>query len=85
MSAHHIASIPLRAKVAARVRELREDLGLTHQQFAWRINVHWQTVRGVEQERQGFRLESIVCICLVFGVSADWLLGLSENSKPRDK
>ena len=60
----------LKKEYAMTNRQIEEDLGVSHQAVSFWLNryVYPQT-------------EVIIKICKVYGVSADWLLGLSDERK----
>ncbi len=61
---------------AARLRKAREALGLSQEEFAFRVNMYQNTISGYEMARREPPLSALVKIAQALHVSADWLLGL---------
>lgn len=56
---------------------------MSTREFARKLGMTQQTVALYLTEQRKLSLDFIVNICLCFGVSADWLLGLrNEQSEP---
>lgn len=66
----------VRAVMGARIRMMREERGLTQWQLAEHIQVEQPWVSRMEQGKIGLNPEQLRAICLVLGVSSDWLLML---------
>lgn len=64
-----------------RLKELRKDAGLTQKQFAKEIGAAQNTVSQWEAGTRRLDDETIKRIASFFGVSVDYLLGLSESKK----
>lgn len=62
-----------------RIREHRNRVGLTQQQVAEKIGVSRVQVLNIELALSGLTLRRFVYLCVVFGVSADELIGLSRE------
>ena len=60
------------------IAEVRKDHGDTQVMLAEKLNVAVQTVRSWEQSRSSPDHETLVKICRLYNVSADYLLGLSK-------
>ena len=65
-----------------RVRELRKKAGWLQSDLAERLNTKPQTISRYEIEERGLDVETIHKLCDVFGVTADYLLGRSEQPAP---
>lgn len=63
-----------------RLRELRESKNLTQTQVAKRLNLSKTTISGYENNIKTPSLEVLVKLSILYGVSADYILGL-ENRK----
>lgn len=63
-----------------RLRELRENKNLTQTQVARRLNLSKTTISGYENNIKTPSLEVLVKLSILYGVSADYILGL-ENRK----
>ena len=61
-----------------RIRELRKEQNLTHQQLAAILQVDFHTVSCWEKERYEPNIEQIAKLCRQFGVTADYLLGIDD-------
>ena len=63
-----------------RLRELRENKNLTQTQVARRLNLSKTTISGYENNIKTPSLDVLVKLSILYGVSADYILGL-ENRK----
>lgn len=63
-----------------RLRELRESKNLTQTQVARRLNLSKTTISGYENNIKTPSLDVLVKLSILYGVSADYILGL-ENRK----
>ena len=63
-----------------RLKELRKERGLTQSEFAKRINTTQKNVTKYELEMLDLSTETIILICKTFNVSADYLLGLEDET-----
>ncbi len=72
-----------RQEIGQRVLLRRRELGLTQQELAERCGFPYQVISGLERGRQSIYVERLADIAQVLGVSADYLLGLTENPRPR--
>ena len=64
--------------IGERLAEVRKDHGDTQQSFAMKMNVTKYTVSSWEQEKSEPNHEMLVKICRLYGISSDYLLGLSN-------
>ena len=64
--------------IGERLSEVRKDYGDTQMTLAQKLKVSLPTVRAWEQERSSPSHETLVTICQLYQVSADYLLGLSD-------
>lgn len=64
----------------ARVAAARVARGWTQFELARRSNIHVSAISLVESGRKGLNASSVVALCRALEVSADYLLGLSEDS-----
>lgn len=62
-----------------RMRELREERGLTQAELAAVINKSQQGYNHIEMGRAERRIEDLVKICRFYGVSADYMVGLLDE------
>ena len=63
-----------------RIRELREERGMSQATLARELNVTQRTVSRFELEQHDLGTQDIIAICRLFGVSADYLLGLEDEA-----
>lgn len=61
-----------------KIRELRQEKGLTQAQLAEKISTTASTIGKYEREELQPNVDIIISLSKFFGVSADYLLGL-EN------
>ncbi len=62
-----------------RLRELREEKGLTQKELAQKLNLHSVTYLHYEKDQREPPLAVLADIAQFFDVSTDYLLGLSDN------
>lgn len=62
-----------------RIRELRNERELTQHQLAQILNTTQKSISKYETERLDLSTETIIAICKFFEVSADYLLGLTDE------
>ncbi len=65
--------------IGERLAEVRKDHGHTQSALAARLGVSLPTVRAWEQEKSSPSHEMLVAVCRLYGVSADYLLGLTDQ------
>ena len=61
-----------------RIRELRQDRGWRQEDLAHELNISDRAVGHYETGRRTPDLDTILALCEIFGVTADYLLGRSE-------
>lgn len=64
--------------IGERLAEVRKDHGDTQQDLADKLNVTKFTISNWEQEKSVPSHELLVKVCQLYGVSADYLLGISD-------
>ncbi len=64
--------------IGERLADVRKDYGDTQAVLAKRLGVSLPTVRAWEQEKSSPSHEMLVAICRLYGVSSDYLLGLTD-------
>ena len=64
-----------------RIRDLREDRDLTQREVAHIINKSQQGYSHIEDGRAELKIEDLIKLCVFYGVSADYFIGISENPK----
>lgn len=65
--------------IGERLSEVRKDHGDTQAALAQRLGVSLPTVRAWEQEKSSPSHEMLVELCRLYHVSADYLLGLTDE------
>jgi|SRR5262245_12464767 len=72
------------AQFGARLKEARQDRKLTQQELASLVQAPRTWVSDLENGGQrGLAAETVVRFALALGVSADYLLGLTDDARPR--
>lgn len=66
-------------KLSTRIRMLRHHLGLTQAEFGEKLGVGNEIISRLETTSRTISADSLYKICETFNVSADWLLGLSDD------
>lgn len=61
-----------------RIRELRENAGISQGEFAKILGIPQTTLSSYERERTQPKIETIQTICSYFNVDAGWLLGFTD-------
>jgi len=64
---------------AQRVRELRLEKGWTQEELAEKLGLKKQTISGIENKNHTTKLETVIKLAKFFGVSVDYLLGLTDK------
>ena len=62
-----------------KIKTLRKEKGLTQKELANQIGQAQSTVAYWEQDKQEPNISSLKKLCLLFSVSADYLLGLTDE------
>ena len=62
-----------------RMRNLREDNDLTQKEAGKIINKSQQGYSHIEEGRAELKIEDLVKLCQFYGVSADYLIGLTDK------
>lgn len=65
-----------------RIRELRQEMGLTQSQLGDRVGMAKTTISGYEKGDHQVDPAMICALCDIFGCSADYLLCRSDQRKP---
>lgn len=65
--------------MANRIRDLRLSIGMTQKEFAKKVGCTSATLSAYENNSKSPSLEIVKNIAETFGVSIDWLCGLSER------
>ena len=67
--------------VYKRIRDLREDRDMTQRQLAAVLNCSQQVYSNYELGQRDIPTDILIKICKFYGVSADYILGISDNLK----
>ena len=62
-----------------RLRDARMRSGITQQQSADHIGVSLRVYQNYEQDTRRPKYENLADLAILFGVSTDWLLGLTDE------
>ena len=65
-----------------RIRDLREDADLTQKEIAEILHMHKTTYVRYESGEREIPLKIAVALAQYYGVSRDYLAGLSDRAKP---
>lgn len=68
-----------------RLRELRESRGEKQPALAEALNVSVPQVSDLENGKKGTTLPKLALICRHYNVSADYLLGLTDEPRPHKR
>ena len=64
-----------------RMRNLREDSDLTQKEVGMIINKSQQGYSHIEDGRAELKIDDLIKLCRFYRVSADYMIGLSEEKK----
>lgn len=62
-----------------RIKALREDRDLTQQNICAYLNIAQNTYSQYENGKREIPISILIKLCLYFGVSSDYILGLSDK------
>lgn len=62
-----------------RIRELREDKDLKQSEIGKILNKSQQGYAHLENGKARFTIDDLIKLCLYYGVSADYILGLPQG------
>lgn len=65
--------------IGERLSEIRKDHGDTQAALAQKLGVSLPTVRAWEQEKSSPNHDTLVELCRLYGISSDYLLGLTNE------
>lgn len=66
-------------KFNERLKNIRKECGLTQKDVYEKLNISPNGYASYEQGRTEPNIETLVKLCNIFNVSADYLLGIDEN------
>lgn len=64
-----------------RLTELRIDNDVKQKALSDLLGVKQSAISKYEKRRTSYKVEDIIKLCLFYGVSADYILGLPDNLK----
>ena len=67
----------------SRLKDAREQAGLTQQEVAKRIGIHTNTLIRLEQGTLANTVRIVEEMSLIYGKSKYWIMGWSEDDRPR--
>ena len=65
-----------------RFRDLREDLDMTQQELAAKLNIRQSTLSQYENGQRQIPLNTLIKLALLLDTSTDYLLGLTNERTP---
>ena len=68
-----------------RIRNIREDRDLTQSQIGQILNKSQQGYNHIEAGRAELKIEDLAKLCRFYKVSADYIIGLTDNPRPSAK
>lgn len=71
----------MRMDYRTRLRNLREDGDYTQEQIGRLINKSQQGYNHIEMGRAELKIEDLIVLCRFFHVSADYMIGLTDDPK----
>ncbi len=68
-----------------RLRDLREDRDLSQAEVGALLNKSQQGYSHIENGRAELKIEDLAILCRFYGVTADYLIGLSDKPNPNKR
>ena len=65
-------------KFAERLKDLREERGLTQYELSKQVNISHACINRWEKNLRVPNIDSIIILCKFFGCSSDYLIGLED-------
>lgn len=65
------------SKIIENLKQLRKNFNLTQADLAKKLNLSFQQISNLENGRRNLTLEQTLLLNQKFGVSVDWILGIS--------
>lgn len=66
------------SKIIENLKQLRKNFNLTQTDLAKKLNLSFQQISNLENGRRNLTLEQTLLLNQKFGVSVDWILGISS-------
>lgn len=67
--------------IASRLKEARKDKGLTLRQVEAATGIANENLSRYENARTGLSVGTLIKLCVVYGRSADYLLGFTDKER----
>lgn len=74
-----VAEQERRRQVGARIKEIRQHIGLTQAEVAQKLGIAKQSVTNYESGKSEPTIRNLIALATVLGVSTDYLLGRTLN------
>lgn len=68
-----------------RIKDLRTDRDITQNDLAKVLGVKQAAISKYEQNLREYKIEDLIKLCKFYNVSADYLLGFTDEFKPLPK
>ncbi len=65
-----------------RIKDLREDRDITQKEIATYLHVKQNTYSQYENGQRQLPIECLIALAKFYGVSTDYILGLTNETKP---
>ena len=65
--------------ITKNIKQLRKNFNLTQADLAKKLNLSFQQISNLENGRRNLTLEQALLLNQIFGVSIDWILGISST------
>lgn len=66
-----------------RIRKAREEMGYTREMFAEKLDVSVSYLAELERGRTGISVKMLIKVCVILGLSADYVLFGNERSSDK--
>lgn len=66
------------SKIIENIKQLRKNFNLTQADLAKKLNLSFQQISNLENGRRNLTLKQTLLLNQKFGVSVDWILGISS-------
>lgn len=68
-----------------RIKELREDTDRKQTELAKILNIGQQQYSNIENGISDIKGEKLIKLCILYNVTADYILGFTDEPKPQPK
>ena len=69
-------------KLGEKIKNIREANAMTQGDLADKLHLTQSNISQMESGKRGLNESDIINICNIFNITSDYLLGLSDESKP---